>query len=68
MILKARQHVIEFPRRPLVMGIVNINDDSFCGDGTLHPTAALAQHQPTALVGPSARPPRPRRIACAHLP
>jgi dihydropteroate synthase len=43
MILKARQHVIEFPRRPLVMGIVNINDDSFCGDGTLHPTAALAQ-------------------------
>lgn len=43
MILKARQHVIEFPRRPLVMGIVNINDDSFCGDGTLDPTAALAQ-------------------------
>ena len=25
------------------MGIVNINDDSFCGDGTLDPTAALAQ-------------------------
>ena len=43
MILKARQHFIEFPRRPLVMGIVNINDDSFCGDGTLDPTAALAQ-------------------------
>ena len=43
MILRARQHVIEFPRRPLVMGIVNINDDSFCGDGTLDPTAALAQ-------------------------
>jgi dihydropteroate synthase len=26
---------ISFPRRPLVMGIVNINDDSFSGDGTL---------------------------------
>jgi dihydropteroate synthase len=43
MIWKARQHRIEFPRRPVVMGIVNINDDSFCGDGTLDPTAALAQ-------------------------
>lgn len=43
MILRARQHTIEFPRRPLVMGIVNINDDSFCGDGTLDPAAALAQ-------------------------
>ena len=43
MIWQARQHRIEFPRRPLVMGIVNINDDSFCGDGTLDPTAALAQ-------------------------
>jgi len=43
MIWKARQHVIEFPRRPLVMGIVNINDDSFCGDGTLDPEKALEQ-------------------------
>jgi dihydropteroate synthase len=43
MILRARQHTIEFPRRPLVMGIVNINNDSFCGDGTLDPAAALAQ-------------------------
>ena len=43
MLLKARQHRIHFPRRPLVMGIVNINDDSFCGDGTLDPTQALAQ-------------------------
>lgn len=43
MIWQARQHRIEFPRRPLVMGIVNINDDSFCGDGTLDPTAAVAQ-------------------------
>lgn len=43
MIFQARQHRIEFPRRPLVMGIVNINDDSFCGDGTLDPAQALAQ-------------------------
>ena len=43
MIWLARHHRIEFPRRPLVMGIVNINDDSFCGDGTLDPDKALAQ-------------------------
>ncbi len=43
MIWQARHHRIEFPRRPLVMGIVNINDDSFCGDGTLDPVRALAQ-------------------------
>lgn len=43
MIWKARQHRVQFPRRPLVMGIVNINDDSFCGDGTLDPDMALAQ-------------------------
>ena len=43
MILEARGRLIAFPRRPLVMGIVNINDDSFCGDGTLDPSAALAQ-------------------------
>jgi dihydropteroate synthase len=30
-----------FPRRPLLMGIVNINDDSFSGDGTLDPTEAI---------------------------
>lgn len=43
MILKARDHLVEFPRRPLVMAIVNINDDSFCGDGTLDVQAALDQ-------------------------
>jgi dihydropteroate synthase len=43
MILEARGRRIEFPRRPLVMGIININDDSFCGDGTLDISAALAQ-------------------------
>ncbi len=43
MLLRARQHRISFPRRPLVMGIVNINDDSFSGDGTLDPALALRQ-------------------------
>jgi dihydropteroate synthase len=33
---------IQFPRRPLVMGIVNVNDDSFSGDGTLDFSAAAA--------------------------
>lgn len=31
---------IYFPRRALVMGIVNVNDDSFSGDGTLDFTQA----------------------------
>ena len=51
MIWHARQHRIEFPRRPMVMGIVNINDDSFCGDGTLDPTLALAQAKQQLLDG-----------------
>ncbi len=34
MILRLKQREIVFPRRPLVMGIVNLNDDSFSGDGT----------------------------------
>jgi dihydropteroate synthase len=51
MILRARQRVLAFPRRPLVMGIVNINDDSFCGDGTLDVSAALAQAQTMTAQG-----------------
>ncbi len=45
--LRLPMRVIEFPRRPLVMGIVNVNDDSFSGDGTLDFEAAveLAQSQ-----------------------
>lgn len=41
--LTFRQRSLDFPRRPLVMGIVNINDDSFCQDGTLDVSVALAQ-------------------------
>lgn len=35
MILTMRSRTVTFPRRPLVMGIVNITDDSFSGDGSL---------------------------------
>ena len=42
MMLRARDHRIDFPRRPMVMGIVNINDDSFCGDGSLDWQHAVA--------------------------
>ncbi len=40
--LKLPERVIAFPRRPLVMGIVNVNDDSFSGDGTLDFDKAVA--------------------------
>ena len=33
------------------MGIVNINDDSFCGDGTLDPSAAMAMAAGMAEAG-----------------
>lgn len=42
MILRTPTREIVFPRRPLLMGIVNLNDDSFSGDGTLDPREALA--------------------------
>ena len=35
MILRARNRLISFPRRPLVMGILNLCADSFSGDGVL---------------------------------
>lgn len=43
--------VIEFPRRPLVMGIVNVNDDSFSGDGTLDFEAAVELAQAQVRAG-----------------
>ena len=51
MLLRARTREIRFPRRPLVMGIVNINDDSFCGDGTLDPAAAMGIARQMAADG-----------------
>lgn len=49
--LKAREHTVEFPRPPLIMGIVNINDDSFCGDGSLDVTESLDQAYQQLLDG-----------------
>jgi dihydropteroate synthase len=41
MLLRARRHLLQFPRRPLVMGIVNLSADSFSGDGLSSIEAAL---------------------------
>lgn len=41
MIWKLPDREIRFPRRPLLMGIVNVNDDSFSGDGTLEVDSAV---------------------------
>ena len=51
MIWKLPAREIIFPRRPLVMGIVNVNDDSFSGDGTLEIEAALTQAKRQAEEG-----------------
>jgi len=42
---------IHFPRRALVMGIVNINADSFSGDGTLDVNEALVRAAAMAEAG-----------------
>jgi len=41
MVWRLREREVCFPRRTLVMGIVNVNDDSFSGDGTLDVAASL---------------------------
>lgn len=49
LVIKGR--LVEFPRRPLVMGIVNVNDDSFCGEGTLDVGEALGRARQAAADG-----------------
>jgi dihydropteroate synthase len=49
--LRLPERVIEFPRRPLVMGIVNVNDDSFSGDGTLDFGAAVELARSQVMTG-----------------
>lgn len=51
MILRLPSRVLHFPRRPLVMGIVNVNDDSFSSDGTLDVDEALRQAGAQAAAG-----------------
>lgn len=45
MILATRGRVTTFPRRPLVMGIVNLTEDSFSGDGSLQVEQAIETAQ-----------------------
>jgi len=49
--LRLPDRVIEFPRRPLVMGIINVNDDSFSGDGSLAAADAVATARAQILAG-----------------
>lgn len=51
MLLRLPGRVIRFPRRPLVMGIVNVNDDSFSGDGSLDVDVVLQQAARQAQAG-----------------
>ena len=48
---KLPQREIVFPRRPLVMGIVNVTEDSFSGDGTLDVEQALERARRQAEAG-----------------
>ena len=41
MILRTREKTLDFSNRTMVMGIININDDSFSGDGTLDQNKAM---------------------------
>ena len=41
MILRIREKTLDFSNRTMVMGIININDDSFSGDGTLDQHKAM---------------------------
>ena len=49
--LRLPERVIEFPRHPLLMGIVNVNDDSFSGDGSLNFEVAIAQARSQVAAG-----------------
>jgi len=49
--LIARHRRLEFPRRPLLMGILNINDDSFSQDGRLDIEWAVARARELAAAG-----------------
>lgn len=42
-VLRARTRTVDLRRRPLIMGILNINDDSFSSDGKIDTAWALAR-------------------------
>lgn len=49
--LLARDRQVNFPRRPLLMGILNINDDSFSGDGRLDSEWAIRRAREMVALG-----------------
>ncbi len=49
--LLARDRRIAFPRRPLIMGILNINDDSISGDGRLSTAWARERARELTALG-----------------
>ena len=49
--LAARGRIIEFPRRPLVMGIVNLVADSFSGDGIVEIDRAIERAEEMVREG-----------------
>jgi dihydropteroate synthase len=49
--LRLRGAVLEFPRAPMLMGIVNLSPDSFSGDGLADPAAAVAHALSLAAAG-----------------
>jgi len=49
--LRLPTRTLEFPRRPLVMGIINVNDDSFSGDGSLASDDAVATARAQIAAG-----------------
>lgn len=51
MLLRLPDRVVDFPRRPWVMGIVNVNDDSFSGDGSLAAEDAIATARAQIAAG-----------------
>jgi dihydropteroate synthase len=50
-ILRLPERQVAFPRRPLLMAIVNITDDSFSGDGSLDASLALARAREAVVAG-----------------
>jgi dihydropteroate synthase len=49
--LRTRSRRLTFPRRPLLMAILNINDDSFSGDGRVDPAWALGEARRLTELG-----------------
>lgn len=51
LVIRHSSFVISFPRRPLIMGILNITDDSFSGDGQINLAWALDRARELVALG-----------------